>query len=209
MKLMRLVLLVISTFTSLSLFCQIDNKTIADISKSKEIIFYGYDFGHFKLVDPKKFNDGRIKDYLPVWVSYVMKRMDEKYFARKLKKKNVIFDFEYTGKIIQDKDELDLASLTKHIIPADSIQSIISNYQINQKEGIGFTVIVESFVKSQNEVSAYFTFFDIATRQVILADHFSTKSATGLGLTKFWGNGLHSTVDVYISAEYRYRLKSK
>ena len=135
--------------------------------------------------------------------------MDERYFARKLKTSNIVFDFQYTGKVIQMLDEKDIASLTKNTISPDSIQSIIDNYQISQKEGIGFSVIVECFDRDKHTSSAYFTFFDIATKKIIMSDYFSTNNPSGNGLTKYWGKGFLDTVDVYISAEYRYSLKRK
>ena len=75
-----------------------------DISATKEIIFFGYDFSHFTLADPKRIYTGqdkdpvgvkehpenRIKVYVSAWVGYLLNKMSDNYFARKLKQKTEI-----------------------------------------------------------------------------------------------------------------------
>ena len=194
-----------------------------DISAAKEIIFYGYDFSHFTLADPKRIYtaQGRdpagvkdhpvnsIKVYVSAWVGYLLNKMGNNYFARKLKTSKVTFDFDYTYQVIRQLNDSNLVSLFKTTIPRDSIQAIINNYQIKQKEGIGFTIIVECFNKDKEASSAYFTFFDIATKKVLMSDYFSTSHADGIGLTSHWGYGFNYTVDSYISDEFKSNVRKK
>lgn len=192
-----------------------------DISAAKEIIFYGYDFSHFTLADAKRsyadqLNDAAglkeepgLKKYVVGWIRYLMNKLGDGYFARKLKTSKVTFDFDYTLQLIKDLNENDLLSLTKTSIPPDSIKAIVWRYQVKQKEGIGFTIIVECFHKEREASSAYFTFFDIATKNILMSDHFSTSHADGIGLNSHWGYGFTYTVESYISDEFKSRVRSK
>ena len=197
--------------------------TKKDIADAKEIIFFGYDFSHFKLADPKRLSFSNYKDpvgvkeepasnikvYVSAWIGYLLNRMDENYFARKLKTSKVVFDFDYTFQIVKRLNDSNLVSLTRSTIPKDSIQSIVNTYQLKQKEGIGFTIIVECFDKSKERSTAYFTFFDIATKKVLMSDYFGTNHADGIGLTNHWGYGFHYTVNSYIDLEFKSNVKSK
>ncbi|MBK8610474.1 MAG: hypothetical protein IPL84_11195 [Chitinophagaceae bacterium] len=194
-----------------------------DISAAKEITFYGYDFSHFTLADAKRLYVAQdrdpagvnehpvksIKVYVSAWVGYLLDKMDDNYFARKLKTSKVTFDFDHTLQVIRQLNDSNLVSFLKTTIHRDSIQTIVSNYQVKQKEGIGFAIIVECFNKDKEASSAYFTFFDIATKKVIMADYFSTSHADGIGLTKHWGYGFHYTVDSYMSHEFKSNARKK
>lgn len=194
-----------------------------EISSAKEIIFYGYDFSHFTLADPKRLYFAQDKDpagvkehqvnsmkvYVSAWVGYLLDKMSDNYFARKLKTPKVTFDFDYTLQIIRQLNDSNLVSLFKTTIHKDSIQEIVNNYQIKQKEGIGFTIIVECFNKDKEASSAYFTFFDIASKKIIMSDYFSTSHADGIGLTRHWGYGFNYTVDSYISNEFKSNVRKK
>ena len=103
----------------------------------------------------------------------------------------------------------DLISITKNIISPDSIQKIVDDYQVKQKEGIGFLIIVECFEKLTKNSTAYFTFFDIATKKVIMSNYYGSAHASGSGLTKYWGSGLSETIFLYFDEVYKKQLKSK
>lgn len=183
--------------------------TIKEISNVDEIVFYGYDFSNFTLVDPRKLNNERVKEYLPAWVDFLNQKVNEDYLASKLRKKRVVFDFEYTTKVIRDLNPLDMVTLYRKEIHKDSIQSIIHSYHMNHKEGIGLSVIVECFDKHKDEASAYFTFFDIATKAVISTDCITVADPSGIGLTSHWGSALTTAFKYYLKHTYKKRLKVK
>jgi len=184
--------------------------TREDIKDAKQIIFFGYDFSHFKLADAKRINDKTITSFPPAWVGYLNKLKNEGYYADKLDTKKVIFHFSYAEIIIRNLKNEDIASLTKQPIPIDSIQPIINRYQTHFNEGIGFTIIVEYFDKMSNTSSAYFTFFDIASKKIIMNRNYSTSNNTqGYGMTKYWGNSLSETIFNYFERFYKKDLKAK
>lgn len=192
-----------------------------DVAAAKEIIFYGYDFRYFRLADPKRLEaydtddpagikvplNNKLKAYASAWVGYLLDKITNKEFARDLKKSKVTFDFDYTLQGIRELSDSDHITPVKTSIPPDSIQTILNNYQVKQKEGIGFTVIVNCFNKETETSSAYFVFFDIATKKVLMSNYYRTNHANGIGLTKHWGYGFYRTVNAYIGEEYRVRIK--
>ena len=165
---------------------------------------------HFKLADAKRINDKTITSFPPAWVGYLNKLKNEGYFADKLDTKKVIFDFSYAEIVIRNLKNEDIASLTRQPIPNDSIQLIINRYQTHFNEGIGFTIIVEYFDKMSNTSSAYFTFFDIASKKIIMNRNYSTSNNTqGYGMTKYWGNSLSETIFNYFERFYKKDLNAK
>ena len=189
-------------------FAQRVYSTKHDISEAQEIVFFGYDFGHFKLFEPKRLMEDGIKKNIPLWIDYLSAKEDEDFLKKKMRKNKIIFDFKYLTDIYHSLPESGLVSLSKCTIPVDSIQSIINNYQTSQKEGIGLTIIVECFNKKIDASSAYFTFFDISTKKILMTDHYSTSNhASGLGLSTYWGRAFEATVYAYFDEEYKKNLK--
>jgi hypothetical protein len=205
---MKQQLLFIIILFHLTSFGQTAQPTKKDLKDCKEIIFYGYDFSHFKLAEAKRMEKD-ISKYIPAWIRILNKFHDEKYLAKKLQKDKVIFDFEYTGGLIKKLDKNSLVSISKHIIPSDSVQSIINSYQLTQQDGIGFVVIVECFDKAAEKSTAYFTFFDIASKKIIMSSYFGIGHAIGFGLSEHWGTSLENTFYYYLDEGYKKELKAK
>lgn len=200
----------LSVLFYISSFGQKVYSTKKDISDAKQITFFGYDFSHFKLAEAKRLNENeKISVYPPAWVGYLNKLKDEAYYAEKLKTKKVIFDFEHTAEVMKNLKDDELISLLKNVIPPDSIQNIINRFQFKEKEGIGFLIIVECFEKRTKTSSAYFTFFDIATKKIIMSNNYATSFASGIGLTSFWGFGFNETIFTYLNERYKKDLKKK
>jgi hypothetical protein len=63
----------------------------------------------------------------------------------------------------------------------DSFKSIVKRYPLFQKSGTGFVIFIENFNKPEVYVTGYFTFFDLATKEVLWA----TKMKAVLGSK--WG----------------------
>lgn len=94
----------------------------------------------------------------------------------------------------------------KRRIPKDSLENIIKNYAITETERLGFVVILETFERNIKRVYGWFTFFDIATRKVVLADYFNSKEADGYGLTTYWGIG--GTTQMHVADVFKPKPKA-
>jgi hypothetical protein len=205
---MKNLFLFIAVFFTISTFGQKAHASEKDVFTAKEIIFYGYDFSNFKLAEIKRLYDGNLRKTIPAWIEFVNGHNGQEAMQRRLNKHVVTYNFDYTINLIKYLKEENLVVMFKHTIPSDTIQNIINKYNVNEKEGVGFTIIVECFEKVTNESSAYFVFFDIASKKILMLDHYSSDYANGFGMAKYWGVGLNVTIGKYIDKIYKKKLKA-
>ena len=207
MKKSSLLLLVLLLFVSINSFSQ-EEMGMKDLYESKEITFYGHDFSNFRLFEPSFYGHENMKKFFKAWLGYhYFSDKNEKTLSRWLKK-DVTLDLRYTTSLIDHIKEDEIVSFSQHLIPKDSVQAMISRYQVAQTEGIGLVVILECFNKDKEGVSGYFVWFDIATKKIILSDYRVIKRyANGMGLTKHWGKGVDVFWHKYIDDVYRKRMK--
>ncbi len=83
-----------------------------------------------------------------------------------------------------------MGTISTHTISKDSIQSYISKYNLSEKEGVGFVVIIECFDNANKKVSGYFTFFDISSKQILKIDYISSKDGNSYNRVSDWGVAL-------------------
>jgi len=177
-----------------------------DIYITDELTFYGYDFSQTKLVETKRIGED-LGQYVFGWVGFLQERFNDEKIADWFRKKKAHVDFGPTIEQNKKVNGKEIAVYTKNTILLDSIQQMVNKYQLKEKDGIGLVVIVESFDKNTVKTSVYFTFFDIATKKVLVADYFVGKEADGYGLTAYWGTSLKGITGNYASS-FRKRIKS-
>jgi hypothetical protein len=175
---------------------------------SKEITFYGYDFTNLKLVEPERLNEPNLERHIPFWIDFLNERRTEKTYASHFKKDKFTFDFNFTQKKASEINGEDLVVLKKQNIDKSAIQGILNNYSLNEKEGIGFVVLIECFEKQNKTASAYFVFFDIKTKKILMSDYYFRNEADGYGLGNYWGQAVHAIIGHYIDEIYRPNLKN-
>lgn len=172
---------------------------------AKDFTFYGYDFTHFKLSDPKRIGQN-IKNFVFVWIDFCNKPVNAKDLAKWFKKDEVTIDQAYTLEINMKLNNDELGTFKRFTFPKDSIQSYVNKYDIQEKDGIGFVIIYECFDKESKTISAYYTFFDIATKEVLLCDYFVSRDKNGYNYVRDWCNAMIIAMKKY-SKEYRGRVK--
>lgn len=181
---------------------QNDSQLGKEIFECKEVVFYGYDFSDFKLAEGKRIYTTDLLKYIPGWIEYQKEELNENDLAKKLNKESVMFDFGYTLSLIDSLEGKELITLMKHSISPDSIQGKIDNYKTKDNSGIGLVVIVECFEKETEMATAYFVFFDIATKKIISSDYYGLNKPGGFGLSSYWSSGLNKTCLGYFSKVY-------
>ena len=193
-----------------------DYKVVHDSNKtrvllSEEITFYGLDFSRLTLVNRQRmFDKKKIKNiYCPAWIIEFDETNSATYLRKKLKIEN-LQDKRYPFQSDQYlKREVDL--IVSHNIPhfnIDSIKTVVSKYSLKQKRGIGLSFIITHFLKDEEEVKGYITFFDIGTRELLYVIE-SRAGAEGLGLTKHWSKGIHDAwIEYFIYDHPKYRRQA-
>jgi hypothetical protein len=199
---------IICCFCSVLTFAQqfsADEKRVFD---SQNVIFYGYDFSHFKLADAHFEYGWSVKKIIPAWVGFLNHHTTQESLQKRFKKEKVEFNFDYVTQINNSLKDENLITSTKYTFPIDDIQNIIRRYKLTEKSGIGFVVNIECFEKETKKCSGYYTFFDIETKKVLMSDYFVAKEADGYGLEHYWGTGLNATFGKYVADVYRKKLKA-
>lgn len=179
--------------------------SIEDVFNIQKIYFYGYDYTNFKLADVKRMDED-VKKFMYLWIEHNREHVSEKKLPKWINKEFVPFNFTPT---MEHNDKLttpDLVCADKITIPKDSIQSIVSKYQLPEKAGIGFVVIMECFDNAGKRTSAYYTFFDIATKKVLYNQYISARDGNNYNRVFDWGIGSVVAFKQFIG---QYRAKNK
>lgn len=184
-----------------------------DIFRFNKAYFYGYDFTHFKFIEPKRsWQDSQIRSFIFEEIQWLNERRSAEKYASWLIRDTVIFAQDavnaLNAKIIADHIiGKDLDAFQRHSIPKDSLQGIVNAYDTNGKSGIGFVQIVECFYKAKKEVSIWYVFFDTSTKKILDAhENFNVDADSYHGLAAYWGVGMSIGMDQY-HAYYKKRKK--
>ena len=87
----------------------------------------------------------------------------------------------------------------------DSIRKSIHNLEINKyKEGIGILFFYDYLNKSTEEIAGYIVFFDITSREVILAFYAPMKS-DGVTMEWHWTKGIHDLLNEFRKEGWFYK----
>ncbi len=162
-----------------------------------EIIWYGLDFTHAKMLGTHGFPDAyEVRNkYFKDWNAVVIDEK-EKYDLRKsFRKSSVIYSVTLVSKRNKNVSTQDL--ITNNIsysIPENKIQDIITAYQTERNNGVGVVFIIESFNKFNRTATMHVVMFDIADRVVLVQDKITGK-ASGFGLRNYWVNSVYRVLN--------------
>lgn len=167
----------------------------AELFNSPKLVWFGVDLSHSKLVGTEGFTDPYDiqKRYVPAWNNLVLSE-SEKYDVRKFYKKgevvNDILAVEAVNEKINAGEWVQTASYT---FDKSEIAGMVKKYKGTEKEGLGLVFIVESFDKNKETGFIYVTFFNIATKEVILTEKLSGK-AGGFGVRNYWAATIYNVM---------------
>jgi hypothetical protein len=174
--------------------------TKQDISKTKEIIWYGLNFSQAKMVGQFDQAVGagaatasELKDkWIPGWNTLVISEPQNFKIKEAVKKDNIYYDLKPTETMNREIKLDSFMGVNTFTFPdaTKTVQDIISALPAGDKsEGIGMTFIVESFNKTNDEASVYATVFDIKTKAVLVSEKIIGKPK-GIGLRNFWAGAV-------------------
>jgi hypothetical protein len=178
-----------------------------EVIKSTQITYYGVDFSKLRLTEAKQVSkDLLLKKYFSAWLGFLEKKYRPEYYVKKLLQKE---NFSYSPSDVQNRISLvpeKWVELGDYSFNIDTVKSVVASYHLQKKDGIGFVIIVENFNDRNNNLTEYCTFFDIASKEVL----WSAKVAghpSGIGMTKYWGNGVFDAFKKYLYNLYFLELK--
>jgi hypothetical protein len=185
-----------------------------------DVVWYGLDFSNAKFVGQfTNLGDNignmgyELKNkFIPQWNMLILNE-PKKYDIRKnFRKANV---YNQLDNVTVRNSKLDAEKLTTYNTytftnSQETIEKIVKEYDaVDKKEGLGLVFIVESFDKMANLASVYVTFFDIATKKVLLTEKF-VEAPVGVGVRNYWAGAIakiFKQVGMYKMNEWKSKSK--
>ncbi|MFT3739416.1 MAG: hypothetical protein QM786_11710 [Breznakibacter sp.] len=184
-------------------------KTIADVFATGEVVWYGLDFTNTKFVGVYGSGAGTAEDIkknlMPSWNNLIISEPGKYDLGTTFKKHPVINDLREVTKANQNIDESGIIDFNNYRFakPEEVIANAVAGYGTGaQESGLGLVFIVECFDKNAVDASLYVTFFDIATKKVLMTERVTGKPA-GFGLRNYWGGGIYGILKQIQKQEYK------
>jgi hypothetical protein len=187
-----------------------------EVFSATEVVWYGLDFTKAKFVGQFDQGFGALpatgmdmkNKWIPQWNSLIAKEPQNFKIKDAIRKDNIYYDLaplnELNSKIDVDK----AMSFNAGKIEASEIDGMVKNYGTgDKKSGIGLAFIVENFDKNMETASVYVTFFDIASKKVLMTEKMSGK-AMGVGMRNYWAGAIKAILKQIDANEYK-NWKSK
>lgn len=168
---------------------------INDIFKEETpITWVGLDFsGAIFIGDQERFgSEADTEALLKEWNELMEKEYKKYNIGKSFDKTNVTLALDITidhnAHLIVSEMFSDRLKDQDHIKP-DDVQQILYSYDFGDRTGIGLMCVIEAFNKLNNQASMYFTFFDFATRKVMLTEKMIGVPG-GSGVRNNWANAV-------------------
>jgi hypothetical protein len=169
-------------------------KTMTDfLDENCDVVWFGLDFSKARMIGEEGFNDPvAIKeDYFEKWNHLMITEGDKYDWGKTLLVSDLKYDY---GVVDLLNDAVKVKSLVinkSYSISEDDIAAAARAYKIDDyKQGIGITVVVESFDRIKEQAFGYITFFDISSRKV-LYKHRLIGDAGGIGFRNYWAGAIY------------------
>jgi hypothetical protein len=153
-----------------------------DIQNVKIITWYGLDFSKGKLENDFKQPKEVRQAFLDGWNEYVCS--PQANIKNLLEKEQLDVDLSIVTERNRNFNN-SLETPTKEIIAR-----VIRDYKISKTEGIGLVFIVDSFDKLQEKAFVWVTFFDIASKKVLLTEKVQGKTKRSASMVLHWGEAM-------------------
>jgi hypothetical protein len=175
----------------------------SELFQSEKIIFYGLDFTYAKFVVHKKIPDSTelVHRYFSEWNYMYLDERDGFDMRRPLKKKLVLYDtVTYSINAQINPDDVMVNEATN--LELKQIRKYIKNYSDFSKEGYGMVYMVESLNAKDKYLSAWLTFFDLKTGELLFSEPIRVK-AKGRNFTLLWASAFD---ELYLESKNSYRV---
>lgn len=180
-----------------------------DIFSANEMVWYGLDFTKAKFVGqfdqgfgalPASGMDMRNK-WIRQWNDLIAKEPQNFKLRESFRKDNVFYDMNSLNELNTKIDVDKCMSFNTGTISKSEIEAMVKKYTGEKKQGIGLAFIVENFNKGTEMADVYVTFFDIATKKVLLCEKESGK-AVGVGMRNYWAGSIKTILKQIANNDY-------
>jgi len=180
-----------------------NSQTAQDLfSSNSRITWLGIDFSHVRLIG--NFSDFLdlgakssveiITSYFPEWNRIVLDE-GEKYDIRgMLRRLDIYYDIDMIMDVNYQTNPDSLESYNARRFTGKDIQSYVSQYNLEGRDGIGVVFIAESLNKSYKEAYYHFVAINMKTSEVLF--HYRLRGEpSGFGLRNYWANSVYRVIN--------------
>ena len=170
------------------------------VFSATEIVWFGLDFTKAKFVGqfdqgmgamPATGQDMKNK-WIYQWNSLIVSEQQNFDMRKAFKKDNIYYDIATMNELNQKIDAASCMVYNPGKIEKSSIDAMVKKYSSkDKKEVVGLAFVIENFDKGMQTASVYVTFFDIATKKVLLCEYMEGK-AMGVGMRNYWAGSIKS-----------------
>lgn len=176
------------------------------VLQSKEYTLYGIDFSNLRLINKYKMDQGEIikSTYCPEW----LEKFDGDFTQKELKKLinvETLNDRRYPFQSDQNSknNASTLVCISPLIMTIDTLDVIVKDYQLEEKNGIGLSMIVSELNKDDEKSIGYITFFDIASRELLFVVKVQGLKG-GYGMSRHWYERFSGAWYNYFYQKFKY-----
>ena len=188
---------------SFFIFSPCFSQTFQDIfNPSTEITWLGIDYSHTKIVGKMSQFGGvtpitalELRDkYYPEWNQLILDEPEKYSIPKMIYHKTVVNDIQMVKTLNAAAllDSLEVPS-TPYYTP-DYIQSIVANYPLINKSGIGLIFITECLNKSYGGAYYHVVFFNMSTKEILLHERIQGM-VIGNGLRNYWAGSYFNVME--------------
>lgn len=172
------------------------------VFSATEIVWFGMDFTKATFVGqfdqgmgamPATGGDMKNK-WIPQWNSLIATEQQNFDFKKALGKDNIYYDITAMNTLNTKINPDGCMDVNPGKIERSAIDGMVKKYSSNdKKDGVGLAFIVENFNKGAQVADIYVTFFDIATKKVLICEKV-TGAAKGIGMRNYWAGAVKSII---------------
>lgn len=170
------------------------------VAQADKITYFGLDCSKLVVIGESATGEDIVNKYFVSWNGVVINE-DTKYdFGKAFKKKEVEKDIAYISKQNAQRDPSDVIAYENQTISEDELVKHVKSYEM-EGSGVGLVFVLENFNKLEEKGTMWVTFFDIESKQVLMAKHMSAKPG-GFGMRNFW---VRTVYDVLQDSSKQYK----
>lgn len=191
-------------FVSVQSFAQKGMSKVFDTKTN--IVFLGLDFSQARFIGKDAFEDTyKLKTYYLTNWNILLEEEHEKYNLPliALNAKNYMTE---TSDLILLNDQIE--DIEKRIINGsyaideNDIKKSIKKYNLTQNDGIGISLVVESFNKPLEKAIIWVSFINLNNGSLLYTERMEGK-ANGFGLRNFWAGSFVDIIEQIKNSRYR------
>ena len=170
--------------------------TASDIFTKKEIIWYGFDFSHIKMIGSSGFSNPEdiVKTFFSAWNNIVFDELQKFNIMKLMKMKNVKYSLAMFKELNSKVDPKELVIDHEYSLSREQIDEIVSKYNPADQKGIGVSFIMESFNQNEKKGYMWVTFFDVSTKTVLLTEKMTGDAGGSAEFRNYWIKSIYNVL---------------